>query len=174
MFKLHCGKLTLKIYTKGARVLRIEVVVHNTEELRCGRSLEKFPEIVVHAKDILERFMDVLSCIDQCFIADSCSSNSRLHRGSVKQKSVFAVCGNLRQSLSFYKEATGAAAPPVGLFIQSVEVPPVSPSSSCSIPTATSSRSTARRSSRKPVLKCSPKMVRISFDYTNQLVYMFS
>jgi hypothetical protein len=71
MFKLHCGKLTLKIYTKGERVLRIEVVVHNTEELRCGRSLEKFPEIVVHAKDILERFMDVLSCIDQCFIADS-------------------------------------------------------------------------------------------------------
>ena len=62
--------MTLKIYTKGERVLRIEVVVHNTEELRCGRSLEKFPEIVVQAKDILERFMDALSCIDQCFIAD--------------------------------------------------------------------------------------------------------
>ena len=30
IFKLHCGKLTLKIYTKGERVLRIEVVVHNT------------------------------------------------------------------------------------------------------------------------------------------------
>jgi hypothetical protein len=29
IFKLHCGKLTLKIYTKGERVLRIEVVVHN-------------------------------------------------------------------------------------------------------------------------------------------------
>ena len=52
-------------------MLRIEVVVHNTKELRCGRSLEKFPEIVVQAKDILERFMDALSCIDQCFIADS-------------------------------------------------------------------------------------------------------
>ena len=76
----------------------------------------------------------------------------------------FTVCGNLRQSLSFYKEATGAAAPPAGLFIQSVEVPPVSPSSSCSIPTATSSRSTARRSSRKPVLKCSPK--RFEFHLT--------
>jgi len=62
--------LTLKIYTKGERVLRIEVVVHNTEQLRCGRSLEKFPEIVVQAKGILERFMDALSCIDQCFIAD--------------------------------------------------------------------------------------------------------
>ena len=62
--------MTLKIYTKGERVLRIEVVVHNTEQLRCGRSLEKFPEILVQAKSILERFMDALSCIDQCFIAD--------------------------------------------------------------------------------------------------------
>lgn len=70
IFKLHCSRLTLKIYTKGERVLRIEVVVHNTQELRCGRSLEKFPEIVVEAKSILERFMDALSCIDQCFIAD--------------------------------------------------------------------------------------------------------
>jgi len=70
LFKLHCGKLTLKIYTKGERVLRIEVVVHHTEELRCGRSLERFPEIVVQAKSILERFMEALSCIDQCFIAD--------------------------------------------------------------------------------------------------------
>src|SRR4029079_18769520 len=70
IFKLHCGKLTLKIYTKGERVLRIEVVVHNTEELRCGRSLEKFPEIVVQAKRILGRFMDALRCIDHSFIAD--------------------------------------------------------------------------------------------------------
>jgi len=71
ILKLHCGKLTLKIYTKGERVLRIEVVVHNTEELQCGRSLEKFPLIVVQTKDILVRFVDALSCIDQCFIADS-------------------------------------------------------------------------------------------------------
>ena len=70
IFKLRCGKLTLKIYTKGERVLRIEAVVHNTEELRCGRSLEKFPQIVAEAKGILQRFMDALSCIDQCFIAD--------------------------------------------------------------------------------------------------------
>jgi hypothetical protein len=33
-------------------VLRIEVVVHNTQELQCGRSLEKFPQIVVQAKEI--------------------------------------------------------------------------------------------------------------------------
>ena len=71
IFKLHCGKLTLKIYTKGERLLRIEVVVHNTQELQCGHSLEKFPRILMQAKGILDRFMDALSCIDQCFIADS-------------------------------------------------------------------------------------------------------
>ena len=70
IFKLHCGKLTLKIYTKGERVLRIEAITHNTQELNCGRSLEKFPEIVSRLKIILERFMDALSCVDQCFIAD--------------------------------------------------------------------------------------------------------
>ena len=51
-------------------MLRIEVVVHNTQELRCGRSLENFPRILDEAKSILRRFMDALSCIGQCFIAD--------------------------------------------------------------------------------------------------------
>jgi hypothetical protein len=53
--------LTLKIYTKGERLLRIEVVVHNTQELRCGHSLEKFPRILTQAKGILERFMESTS-----------------------------------------------------------------------------------------------------------------
>ena len=35
IFKLHCGRLTLKIYSKGERVLRIEAVAHNTQELNC-------------------------------------------------------------------------------------------------------------------------------------------
>ena len=70
IFKLHSGKLTLKIYTKGERILRIEAVAHNTQELNCGRSLDKFPEVVFRLKAILERFADALSCIDQCFIAD--------------------------------------------------------------------------------------------------------
>ena len=70
IFKLHCGRLTLKIYSKGERVLRIEAVAHNTQELNCGRSLDKFPEVVSRLKGVLERFADALSCIDQCFIAD--------------------------------------------------------------------------------------------------------
>ena len=67
--------MTLKIYTKGERVLRIEAIAHNTRDLDCGRSLEKFPEIVSHLKGLLERFLDALSCIDQCFIADEMLEN---------------------------------------------------------------------------------------------------
>src|SRR5580693_3976755 len=70
IFKLHCGSLTLKIYRKGERVLRIEVIVHNTRELGCGRALENFPEIVCRLQALLERFADALSCIDSCFISD--------------------------------------------------------------------------------------------------------
>ena len=52
IFKLHCGKLTLKIYSKGERVLRIEAMAHNTQELNCGRSLDKFPEVVSRLKGV--------------------------------------------------------------------------------------------------------------------------
>ena len=70
IFRLHCGKLTLKIYTKGERVLRIEAMAHNVTELDCGRNLERFPRIITELKGILERFTQALGCIDQCFIPD--------------------------------------------------------------------------------------------------------
>jgi len=64
VFKLHFGKITAKMYSKGERVLRIEIVVHNTKELHCGRSLPKFYEIVLRLKEILNRFLNALRCID--------------------------------------------------------------------------------------------------------------
>jgi hypothetical protein len=68
IFKLHCGRLTLKIYTKGERVLRIEATAHNTRALGGRRSLSEFPHIVGELKAILERFVDALFCVDRCFI----------------------------------------------------------------------------------------------------------
>jgi hypothetical protein len=53
VFKVHYGKLTLKIYTKGEHVLRIEGMVHNTKELHGGRPVEYFPKIVTQRKEIL-------------------------------------------------------------------------------------------------------------------------
>ena len=39
MFKVHFGKLTLKMYDKGEGVPRVEIIVKNIEELRCGKRL---------------------------------------------------------------------------------------------------------------------------------------
>jgi len=36
-FKVRFGLLTLKAYTKGEHVLRVEATVHNTRDLGCGR-----------------------------------------------------------------------------------------------------------------------------------------
>jgi hypothetical protein len=75
IFKVHYGKMTLKIYSKGERVLRIEVVVHNAKSYRWGHSLPCFPEIVVRLKDILERFLNAVSCINSCFVSDETLEN---------------------------------------------------------------------------------------------------
>jgi hypothetical protein len=72
VFKLHFRKITAKMYTKGERVLRIEIVVHNTKELLCGRSLPKFSEIVLCLRAILNRFLNALRCIDVAAISDDC------------------------------------------------------------------------------------------------------
>jgi len=68
IFKLHCGRLTLKIYTKGERVLRIEAMAHNTQALGTRRALAEFPAILGELKAVLERFLNALACIDRCFI----------------------------------------------------------------------------------------------------------
>jgi len=64
VFKVHFGKITAKCYTKGEHVLRIEIIVHNTKALRCGKLLLKFSEIVSRLKAILDRFLNVLRSID--------------------------------------------------------------------------------------------------------------
>ena len=68
VFKIHFGKLTVKAYSKGERVLRVEAVAHNTDDLRCGRVIEKFPVIIAQLRAILERFLAVLDCVDASFI----------------------------------------------------------------------------------------------------------
>jgi hypothetical protein len=69
VFKVHFGRRTVKLYTKGERVLRIEAIVHNTAELRCGKLLERFPLIVDALAELLERSLQTLRSIDAPFIA---------------------------------------------------------------------------------------------------------
>lgn len=70
IFKIHFGKLTVKLYDKGERTLRAEVVVHNVKELKCKRSVGNFKEIVSKLQSIMNDFMNNLlylhhSMIDQ-------------------------------------------------------------------------------------------------------------
>lgn len=64
VFKIHFDALTVKFYTKGERLLRAEAIVHNTKALRCRRSLSNFAEIITHLKEVLNRFLEAVICID--------------------------------------------------------------------------------------------------------------
>ncbi len=60
VFKLHFGRLTLKMYDKGERVLRIEVIVHSVKTLRCGKSLEKLSIVLARLQRMLIDFLNVV------------------------------------------------------------------------------------------------------------------
>lgn len=66
VFKIHFGRLTAKLYDKGERTLRAEVVVHNTKDLKCRRGLGSFGEIVEKLETIMRSF---LSNLDYAHIA---------------------------------------------------------------------------------------------------------
>ncbi|MHC4887334.1 MAG: hypothetical protein ACYTGH_19835 [Planctomycetota bacterium] len=66
IFKIHSNKLTVKIYSKGARVLRIEAIAHNTKAMRTKRrSIENLPAILQEMKGILVRFLEVIDSVDR-------------------------------------------------------------------------------------------------------------
>ena len=60
VFKLHFGLLTLKIYDKGERVLRVEAIAHNVKALKHGRILAQLPTLVADLQGMAVRFLDVL------------------------------------------------------------------------------------------------------------------
>jgi len=70
IFKVQAGALTLKIYTKGERVLRCEIMLHNARKLRLGTILERWPQLLAHLQGMLERFLTVVQCADQSAIDD--------------------------------------------------------------------------------------------------------
>ena len=75
VFKVQWGRLTLKIYDKGARVLRVEVVVHNTRDLRCGKVIEKLPVMLTRMKAMLIRFLDTVQVAHKSFLDEGAFEN---------------------------------------------------------------------------------------------------
>jgi hypothetical protein len=68
VFKLHFGKLTLKMYDKGDRVLRVEIIVNNIEELRCGKRLEKLPGMLERLERMVVEFLGVVQAAHLSFL----------------------------------------------------------------------------------------------------------
>jgi len=75
IFKIHFGKLTVKLYDKGERTLRAEVVVHNVKELRCKRSVSNFKEIVGKLQTIMNDFMNNLLHLHHSMIDNQLNLN---------------------------------------------------------------------------------------------------
>jgi len=67
-FKLHFGKLTLKMYDKGDRVLRVEIVVNNIAELRCGKGMEKLPGMLKRLQEMVVAFLGVVQAAHLSFV----------------------------------------------------------------------------------------------------------
>jgi hypothetical protein len=70
IFKIHAGILTLKMYTKGERVLRCEVIVHNVRKLKTGNGLARWVVVVTHLNEVLNRFLEVVQCADSATLDD--------------------------------------------------------------------------------------------------------
>jgi hypothetical protein len=70
VFKVHFGPLTLKLYDKGARVLRVEAIAHNVKGLRCGKSVEKLPIMLVALQRIVIAFLNVVQAAHQSYLPD--------------------------------------------------------------------------------------------------------
>ena len=51
-------------------MLRFEAITHNTKQLRCGRVLDRFGEIVSRLAGMVDRFCTTLDCLDTGFLPD--------------------------------------------------------------------------------------------------------
>ena len=70
VLKVHFGRLSLKIYDKGERVLRVEAIVHNVKDLRCGSILEKLPIMLAKLQRMAIDFLNVLQAAHRSFLEE--------------------------------------------------------------------------------------------------------
>jgi hypothetical protein len=84
VFKLHFGKWTLKIYDKGDRVLRVEIVAHNVKALHCRTGVERLPELLQKMRQHVAGFLNVVQAAHVSFLDEGAFDGLALpsHRGS--------------------------------------------------------------------------------------------
>lgn len=70
VFKLHFGRLTLKMYDKGHRVLRIEAIAYNVTELKCGKRIEKLLTMLEKLQLMVVNFLNTVQAAHIGFLDD--------------------------------------------------------------------------------------------------------
>lgn len=68
VMKVRYGTLTLKMYNKDGRVLRIECISANTSQLGVGRSVERFPRMVAALRAYTVAFLNQLHAANHAFL----------------------------------------------------------------------------------------------------------
>jgi len=90
VFKIHFGKLTLKIDDKGDRVLRVEVVAHNVKALRCGSLVEGLPQLLKTMEQYLHNFLNIVQAAHVSFLDEGTFDDlaTPIQRGSKRQAGI--------------------------------------------------------------------------------------
>jgi hypothetical protein len=90
VFKIHFGKWTLKIYDKGDRVLRVEIVAHNVKALHCRTGVERLPELLQKMQQNVTGFLNVVQAAHVSFLDEGTFDTLALpsQRGSKRLASV--------------------------------------------------------------------------------------
>ena len=68
MFRVQFGRVAIRIYDKGERLLRIEAVAHDTRQLKCGKVIGNLPKLISALRDMVVRFLNALSWAHTAFL----------------------------------------------------------------------------------------------------------
>jgi hypothetical protein len=89
----------LKDLHKGERVLHAEAMASDARELRCSRDIGQFAKAVTRLREILERFLEALSCMDECFVSGEDLDNLSLPSqvGALRVGGIDMNCPRMRK-----------------------------------------------------------------------------
>jgi hypothetical protein len=121
VFKIHFGKITLKLYDKGERILRAEVVVHNTKELKCKRSVSNFAEIVRKLNIIMNSFMDNL-CYTHVSLLDDGSFKQLTAPSKKGSQRLAGVDINKSRTIAIMESVQALAIKPAGYTAKDISI----------------------------------------------------
>ncbi len=121
IFKIHFGKITLKLYDKGERVLRAEVVVHNARELKCKRSVSNFEEIVNKLNIIMNNFMNNL-CYTHVSLLDDGSFKQLIAPSKKGEQRLAGVDINKNRTIAIMESVVALAIKPNGYTAKDITI----------------------------------------------------